>query len=306
MKRDVSQSETNKLASKHLGSKGSYDVQTEHYDSSLLVSLPRAEARKDWGITGQEFYGFDVWHCYESTFLLNNGMPLAGTLKIVYPSYSECIVESKSFKLYLNSFDMCKMGKSLSFATMNYEKCIREDLEKLLGVDVSIKFHGYSTREEVVVNPLFDYEPLEKMIIPTIDQLAKFSDYRSEDKYEIFTKSTNLYTEKVKTNTLRSRCRHTGQKDTGTFFGYYEGMYRMLYNEMLRKVVSLRMLEEFHEFCCEKLFVDTVMKDSKVMIALLYSRRGSLDITPIRATSLHLIPVPLIDVNILTKKTMGQ
>ena len=92
----------NDIASKSLGSSASYAVYTDKHDASLLNPMPRNLARDGWAIKGDEFVGYDTWHCHESTFLLNNGLPIAGTLKIVCPADSEFMVESKSAKLYLN------------------------------------------------------------------------------------------------------------------------------------------------------------------------------------------------------------
>ena len=93
------------IADKFLGQQGSYVEQLDKYQSNLLVPLPRNLVRETYSLTGDEFLGSDIWHCHEATFLLNSGMPIAGTLKIVIPSNSKYMVESKSFKLYLNSFD---------------------------------------------------------------------------------------------------------------------------------------------------------------------------------------------------------
>lgn len=303
--RDITKSKTNELAAKHLGSSGSYSTETDRFDSSLLVGIPRSEARGDWDIKGTEFVGKDIWHCHEATFLLDNGFPIAGTLKFIYPAYSSLIVESKSMKLYLNSFDMCKMGSNESYATLAYEEQIRLDLSNLLGVDIQIKFHGYKS-QGVTSNSLLNYNPIEDYI--NISVLSRFEDYTSKGTYFPITQDPATSTvRKLTTNVLRSRCRHTKQKDTGTFFGKFEGCIKVSELALLKQVVSLRMLDEFHEFCCEKLFVD-IVKDVKFdcMIALLYSRRGSLDINPIRATSWKLIPKDLADVNILTTKTLGQ
>lgn len=309
--RELRDSKTNQLASKHLGSSGSYDVQSDTFLPELLVAIPRWEARKDWGITGNEFVGYDIWHCHESTFLLNNGFPVAGTLKVRIPSYSKCIVESKSFKLFLNSFDMCKMGKDTGLATLNYETKIKDSLEDLLQCDIEVKFHHVNCQSELVpgTNPFTKYIVLEQQV--SINKLQEFNDYTAMNDYPIVMEGfkdveySHYYRQ---TNVLRSRCRHTKQKDTGTFFTMLGGNFLLSEVDLLKKVVSLRMLDEFHEFCCEKLFVDFVRHKEieQCMVALLYSRRGSLDINPIRATSFELIPEDYVNVNIYSKKTFGQ
>ena len=113
----------------------------------------------------------------------------------------------------------------------------------------------------------------------------------------------------MSTNVLRSRCRHTKQKDTGTAFIHIEiEKGRLDVASLFKEIVSLREVNEFHEFCAEKLFT-SIMKLEKVkecMVMLLYSRRGLLDINPVRASDFSLIPTTLSDVNRYTKKTQGQ
>jgi 7-cyano-7-deazaguanine reductase len=130
----------NEAASRSLGSANSYAVYTDKFDPSQLNPMPRILARQDWGIKGDEFVGYDVWHCHEATFLLNNGLPVAGTLKIICPADSEFMVESKSFKLYLNTFDMCKMGATMNEAIANYENQVKEDVSACIKANVEVAF----------------------------------------------------------------------------------------------------------------------------------------------------------------------
>jgi len=113
----------------------------------------------------------------------------------------------------------------------------------------------------------------------------------------------------VMTGILRSRCRHTKQKDTGAaYFHITTKKGRVDLQGLLKEVIALREVNEFHEFCSEKLFTAVTkhpeVKDCVVM--LLYARRGSLDINPVRATREELIPRALIDTGYYTKKAMGQ
>lgn len=293
----------NEKASKTLGSDNSYAIYTDRFDPSLLNPLPRSEARKDWGITGKEFVGCDVWHCHESTFLLNKGAPVAGTLKFRYSSDSEFIVESKSMKLYLNSFDMCRMSESVKDAISSYENQVKLDLENILQTQVDIKFH--SNEDNSVFLP-YSYQRLEDSIdLGTID----ISDYKAQESYFKTKETKNSSFEHYYTNILRSRCRHTKQKDTGTaYFSIYSNNGQVDEESLFRQIVSLRDLNEFHEFCAEKLFIE-IKKDLRVekcLVALLYARRGSLDINPIRVSSLDLLPQDYINVNNYSHKTQGQ
>ena len=102
-------SKTDELASTHLGKKSE---NSENYNPSLLVAIPRCENRKQYNINDNSlpFDGFDVWHAYEFSALTQNGVPVTRLLKLKYGCRSEFLVESKSLKLYLNSFNMSKFG----------------------------------------------------------------------------------------------------------------------------------------------------------------------------------------------------
>lgn len=305
----------NDLASKHLGQNGSYAVYTEQFDPTLLVPMPRELARKDWGIKGNEFVGVDTWHCHEATFLLNNGLPLAGTLKIVYSSESEFMVESKSIKLYINSFDMCKMGATVEQAIVNYEAQVKKDLSELLKTNVEVFFHKNNSDKTNSSDPGETYKDIYEYLSSYELEELSITDYSAKEKHLIFNEDKsndgkdviNQY--RLSTNVLRSRCRHTKQKDTGSAFIYILTKNATLdIKSLLKEIISLREVNEFHEFCSEKLFVE--LKSHKEVIdccvMLLYSRRGSWDICPARSTSLEMIPKVLKDASIYTTKQMGQ
>lgn len=298
------------IAAKTLGSSASYAVYTEQFDPSLLNPMPRHLAREGWGIKGDEFVGFDTWHCHEATFLLDNGYPVAGTLKYVYPADSEFMVESKSAKLYLNSFDMCKMGKTLDAAIANYEQQVATDLTKVIGKDVKVKFFKSGTTG---LFPLRGYADLYEELADRSGEI-EITDYSAQHDHLEFYKAqsgdTDLIVDRWFTNALRSRCRHTKQKDTGAAYIHIvtrDGM-RVKPESLFKLVVSLREVNEFHEFCAEKLFT-SIMSHPEVrdcVVTLLYSRRGSLDINPTRSSSRHLLPLILGDINHYTEKAMGQ
>lgn len=300
----------NEYASKSLGSENSYAVYTDKFDPSLLNPMPRSAARGDWGIAGNEFVGYDVWHCHEATFLLDNGLPMAGTLKIVCPADSEFMVESKSFKLYLNSFDMCKMGKSIIEASTNYENQIIEDVSKCIGAKVKVTFFNSVDYTLMQGDPTVDYLDLFTAIEPNIMANLEITDYKAEGTYNIVADNSQVgVSAKFFTNILRSRCRHTKQKDTGSaYFHIITKRGTINRTELLKLVISLREVNEFHEFCCEKLYTE-IMKNPLVdscTVMLLYARRGSLDINPVRSTRETTIPDSLKNENICTKKTQGQ
>jgi 7-cyano-7-deazaguanine reductase len=300
------------IASKTLGSSASYAIYTEQFDPSLLNPMPRILARQDHGITGKEFVGFDTWHCHEATFLLESGYPIAGTLKYMYPSDSEFMVESKSAKLYCNSFDMCKMGKTVKEAITNYENQVKLDLTKVIGKDVHVKFFP-SGADNYGKFPMEDYKDLYWELIDIAGDI-EITDYSAQGNHLKFTKihpeDNEIVTSKYFTNALRSRCRHTKQKDTGAAYILITSKDGMMVDptSLFKQIVSLREVNEFHEFCAEKLF-NSIMEHPEVVdccVSLLYSRRGSLDINPVRASRGELLPIALFDVDTYTSKAMGQ
>jgi len=315
----MSTTNLNDIASKSLGSSASYAVYTDRHDASLLNPMPRKLAREGWRIKENEFVGYDTWHCHEATFLLNNGAPIAGTLKYTYSSDSKYMVESKSAKLYLNTFDMCKMGQSLDTAIKNYELQVKTDLEKALETEVNVNFFK-SGEDDTGVFPMEEYIDLQTFLGRDIETL-EIEDYTAARNHLQFEKvnysgfsysvkeNKALYKNKFFTNALRSRCRHTKQKDTGAAYIWINTLDTVLKPESLfKQIISLREVNEFHEFCAEKLYTE-IMKCPEVescCVTLLYARRGSLDINPTRATSYDMLPPVLINSKYYTKKAMGQ
>lgn len=291
------------LELKHMGKGNSVAIFTDKFDSTLLDKIFRNFSRKVWNITGNEFIGYDVWHCHEATFLLESGSPIAGTLKIIYPSSSNFIVESKSLKLFTNSFDNCKMGRTIEEATFNYQIQIKEDLEKLLECKVQVQF--FKQNANPGINDFRDYQSIESLI--DIERVV-VNDYHSVKSHLKFTEEQGDFTYKLTTNVLRSRCEKSGQKDTGTAFFYIKSTQQLDLDSLFREVVSLRDVEKFHEPCAERLFTSLRKFDcvKECCVSLLYSRRGSWDINPVRSTSLEIMPQSLTFIGDLTYKQQGQ
>lgn len=305
----MSASNMSEVAAKTLGSANSYAVYTDTFDPSQLNPMPRALARGDWGIKGDEFVGYDTWHCHEATFLLNNGLPMAGTLKIVCPASSEFMVESKSFKLYLNTFDMCKMGDTIPQAIENYEKQVEKDISACIGAEVKAAFFRQGEEKMYEGDPGAFYLDMLRLIGNKDLEAMEVTDYDGKETHFKIIPGESGEDLFVMTNLLRSRCRHTKQKDTGAaYFRIVTKKGTVDLQSLLKEVIALREVNEFHEFCSEKLFKSITnhpdVEDCVVM--LLYARRGSLDINPVRASKEYLIPKELIDTGFYTKKAMGQ
>ena len=130
----------NKNISKHLGQTSKYKSK---YDPSLLVREPRQSNRTHLNIKDNDlpFLGNDTWNAYEISALTVNGLPVVGVAKIVYPCSSEYIVESKSIKLYFNSFNMTRLGETSEEVLKNISDIASQDLSKLLEARVEVKVH---------------------------------------------------------------------------------------------------------------------------------------------------------------------
>lgn len=293
------------LGGRYLGQQGSYAVEDINFNPNYLIPMGRDLVRKSRQINID--LGVDVWHCRESTFLLKNGSPITGTLKIIYPASSKYMIESKSFKLYLNSFDMCKMGDSIKEAILNYETQITQDLKYILEDTVSVKFFREGL-ESIREFPGEGYIQIERLV--NIEDLI-ISNYKVDSKL-LKSKGSILESSilKLYTSSLRSRCRYTKQKDTGSAYIeiHFNNYKTISIKSLFRYLVSYRMEDEFHEFCAEQIYTDLKKLPgvSDLSVMLLYSRRGSLDINPIRYSSLNLFNKPLECLNINTIKTENQ
>ena len=127
------------IESKVLGQQVAYPTD---YCPSILVPVPRSLNREIYNIHAPEelFRGFDTWHAYEAGFLTQNGLPVCGVLKLVYPASSPYIVESKSLKLYLNSLNMTRLGEDIPSGIETYLQTVKSDLEQILQTRVEATF----------------------------------------------------------------------------------------------------------------------------------------------------------------------
>ena len=290
------------IASKHLGKVGG-DGYSDQYNADLLVKIPRNLNREGYGLTGKEFQGVDVWNCYEVSAITTKGQPVAGMLKIVCPSDSENHVESKSIKLYLNSFNMTKIGDNAADCITGIEARVKRDLDELLDTDTVVSFYA----SEFETEPLSfsdDYQDLGEVVdLDKIDFTAFKSDadQLQEAEYE----DGEL---KLRSNLLRSNCRVTNQPDWGDVFIYMKGGSLPGADSLAKYIVSHRTVSHFHEEICEMIFAHLTerFEPEQLMVSCLYTRRGGLDINPIRATHNYLIPAFFTNPEYTIRKTLRQ
>lgn len=267
-----------------LGQKTEYKTT---YDPTLLNPVPRQENRNKINIYSNNlpFIGYDIWNCYEWSPLLFNGSPYTGIVKIKYPCTTSCIIESKSLKLYLNSFNLTFTGTTIDDSINLCEMHIRTDLSNALkckDVEVKIYTHNdYNTIENSFSN-------FENFI--NIDILAnKITCTEYNENNNLLDISISCQKEyKYVSNILYSRCQQTGQPDHGSIYiKYIPKNYTLNEETLFKYIVSLRMHKMFHEPVCETIFNSIYKKIEpwELLVGCFYTRRGGIDIDPIRSTS---------------------
>ena len=191
------------IASKHLGKVGG-DGYSDQYNPDLLVKIPRNLNREGYGLTGDEFVGVDTWNAYEVSAITTKGQPVAGMLKIVCPSDSENHVESKSIKLYLNSFNMTQIGDNAADCISGIEARVKRDLDELLETNTIVSFYASDFETE----PLsFSDEFIDLSDATDLDQID-FTAFKSDSsQLAVADKDPDIQEVKLRSNLLRSNCR---------------------------------------------------------------------------------------------------
>jgi 7-cyano-7-deazaguanine reductase len=295
------------IAGKHLGKVGGEGYK-DTYDPSLLVEIPRYLNREAYGIDDNNlpFVGGDVWNAYEVSAITTKGLPVVGMLKIWYPADSKLHVESKSIKLYLNSFNMTPMGDTAAECIAILKDRVRKDLSELLQTKVEVQMFTseftptYSFKGYAELGALVDLNKIE------------FTSYHSDaSQLEIEETDEDIQFDiKFQSNLLRSNCRVTNQPDWGDVFVHIKPAAGRIPNleSVARYIVSHRQVSHFHEEICEMIYMHLkeAYNPEQLMVACLYTRRGGLDINPIRASHKELIPGFFTDINCRMAKTLRQ
>jgi 7-cyano-7-deazaguanine reductase len=254
---------------------GKAAVYPQHYQPQLLVRLSRQDNRQLLGIDGNDlpFQGADVWNAWEISCLDQRGKPLAFVGRFVFPAESECLVESKSLKLYLNSLNQEHMATP-------------DDLVATLGRDLSAAAGGN------VAISLLRPDAVDMPDMPAgicLDELDIATDVYEVSRALLESKSDALFEEVTEevlyTHLFRSNCPITNQPDWATLTVCYRG--RKIPGELLLKyLVSYRRHNDYHENCVERIFCDlmAVFNPQSLTVEANFLRRGGLDINPVRTT----------------------
>lgn len=264
---------------------GKASAYADQYDATLLFPIPRATKREDIGITGDApFFGADLWTAYEVSWLNARGKPVVALAHITIPCESPNIVESKSFKLYLNSFN------SSRFTSM-------EEVRDTIRADVSeAVWRGSDAPRTIgvklVLPECFGDETMGELQGLLLDRLDIECDQYTPDPSLLQANHEEApVTEELVSHLLKSNCLVTGQPDWGSVQISYSGA-QIDQEGLLKYIVSFRNHNEFHEQCVERIFMDiwTRCQPIKLSVYARYTRRGGLDINPLRTSHPQALP----------------
>lgn len=259
-----------------LGKASSY---VDQYHAGLLFALPRADKRNELGITGTPpFFGADMWTAFELSWLNPRGKPQLALAHFTVPCESPNIIESKSFKLYLNSFNNTVFADSEAVLA-----CLRKDVSEALWRGAPAPG---SVGLRLIAPEMFDREPIYELDGLSLDRLdIECKRYTPAPDLLRVVSGEAPVSEVLVSNLLKSNCLVTGQPDWGSVQISYTGD-AIDQEGLLQYLVSFRNHNEFHEQCVERIFMDiwTRCKPLKLSVYARYTRRGGLDINPFRTS----------------------
>jgi 7-cyano-7-deazaguanine reductase len=242
----------------------------EIYTPTLLQAVPRSMNRAELNLTSElPFYGTDRWNGYELSWLNSKGKPQVAIMRCEVPASSPNLVESKSFKLYLNSFNQSHFD-SIESVT----EALTTDLSQCAGEKVKVKLFKPTEFSQMLISQL-DGESIDELDI-------EVENYQLDTTHLIA--SGQQVEETLTSDLLKSNCLITNQPDWGSVLIRYQGQ-KINHEGLLRYLISFRQHNEFHEQCVERIFCDIMAncKPNKLSVYARYTRRGGLDINPFRS-----------------------
>ncbi|MDP4534907.1 NADPH-dependent 7-cyano-7-deazaguanine reductase QueF [Alkalimonas collagenimarina] len=251
------------------------------YNPGLLQAVPRQIGRHELKLTEPlPFVGQDIWHAYELSWLNHKGKPVVALATFVVPFDSANLIESKSFKLYLNSLNQNRF-RDLG----QVYQLLKKDLSACAGSNVEVTLHN--------VNELQPFQPtwIQGSCLDDLD--VEITDYQYQPELLQLKAHAEFKDERLFSHLLKSNCLITNQPDWASVFIHYRGP-AICHESLLRYIVSFREHNEFHEQCVERIFSDIWRHCQPKFLAVYarYTRRGGLDINPLRSSEPY--PVPLI------------
>lgn len=249
---------------------GKETIYPKTYTPELLFPIPRTDGRMRIGIVSWDYFGEDVWTAYELSWLNPKGKPQVAIGRLRFPCHSPNLIESKSLKLYFNSFNQTHF--------VDWEQCakqITQDLSRACGASVGVEL--VSLEEGTAFQP----SRLEGMCLDSLDIAIN----RYHPDPSVLRVGDACVEETLYSHLFRSNCPVTGQPDWATILVSYDGK-RIDHEALLRYLISFREHQAFHEQCIEEIFCALMSRcqPEKLTVAGFFTRRGGLDINPIRST----------------------
>ncbi len=242
------------------------------YDPSLLFPMARANKREEIGVQGTlPFFGVDIWNAYEVSWLNLRGKPQVAIATFTVPADSPNIVESKSFKLYLNSFNQTRLADPAALVSL-----LQSDLSAAFGASVHVRL----TLPDAFAT--LDMGELEGLLLDRLD--IEVNEYRPDPALLRSNRDDAMVEETLVSHLLKSNCLVTGQPDWGSVQIHYVGP-QIDQEGLLQYLIGFRNHNEFHEQCVERIFMDILRHchPQKLAVYARYTRRGGLDINPWRS-----------------------
>ena len=269
----------------------------DQYAPQTLFPIARQPQRSELGMTAGTalpFTGADLWTGYELSWLNPRGKPQVALVQVAVPCETPCIVESKSFKLYLNSFSNSRFVSA---------DAVRQRISEDVGVSVWQPVASVSQQApggappptvgvRLVLSEQFSAQAMQELEGLSLDRLdVECSDYQPAPHWLRADTAEAAVTETLTSHLLRSNCPVTQQPDWGDIQISYSGA-PIDQEGLLRYIVSLRNHNGFHEHCVERIFMDILRhcRPSRLTVYARYTRRGGLDINPLRTN--HPGPLP--------------
>lgn len=244
------------------------------YSPHLLFPIPRAPKWAELGLTAETlpYQGVDLWNCYELSWLLPSGKPVVAIGEFEIPADSPSIIESKSFKLYLNSLNQSVFESREALAEV-----MSSDLSAAAGKPVKVRLR---TLDEVAAEGV---ATLPGRCVDDLDVTIEHYDHPQPGL--LACDAGHMVEESLHSHLLKSNCPVTGQPDWGSVVVEYRGA-ALLPESLLAYLVSFRQHADFHEQCVERIFLDLqrLLRPEKLTVYARYVRRGGLDINPYRST----------------------
>lgn len=251
---------------------GQVSAYIDRYDASLLFPIPRQGKRDEIGVAAGQlpFTGMDIWNAYELSWLTSKGKPVVALAEFYIAADSPNIVESKSFKLYLNSFNQTCFDSI-------------QEVQAILEADLSLAA-GASVHVTVVpLHQMAHLADISEFSAECIDELDVEIEHYQTQPSLLAADDQQLVSERLQSHLLKSNCLVTGQPDWGSVLIEYTGP-KIDRKALLKYLISFRQHNEFHEQCVERIFTDLQRHCSceALTVYARYVRRGGLDINPFR------------------------